>query len=141
MKTEIFIHESPVIDTEALRQSLAAAGLSLHPGKVVVLKACLAALWKSYRQNCTPLDASGKPRHGIYRPGKRRPAPETTFGVELYDVYRNLGGAAVIRSRAFYDFAHACAAAVEIQIGPRENFKMKMRRVTNHKIENAPPAP
>lgn len=130
MKTEIFTHESPVLDAEALRQALATAGLSASPSTVALLRACLAAAWKSYRQNCTPLDASGKPRHGIYKPGKRGPAPETTFGVDLYDVYRKLGGAAVIRSRAFYDFAKACAALVEIQIGTEKNFGVNLYKVT-----------
>jgi hypothetical protein len=130
VKTEIFTHETPVIDTEALRQALAAAGLSPHPGKVSVLRACLASLWKSYRQNRTALAASGKPRHGTYRPGKRRPAPETTFGVELYDVYQNLGGVAVIRSRTFYVFAKACASLVEIEIGSEKNFGVNLYKVT-----------
>jgi hypothetical protein len=63
------------------------------------MRACLAAAWKTYGQNCTPTDASGEPRHGTYRPCKRRPAQETMFGIDLYDVYQKLGGTAVIRSR------------------------------------------
>lgn len=128
MKTEIFIHEAPVIDTEALRQTLTAVGLPASPGTVALLRACLAAAWKSYRQNCTPLDASGKLRRGTYRPGKRGPAPETTFALDLYDVYRNLGGTLSARSRGFYGLALRCAQLVGIEIGSAENFEMKMDR-------------
>lgn len=122
MNFETFSHTAPKFDQEALKRALLCGSIIDTRSKVAALQGCLAALWKNYRQNC------GTPDRGTYRPVTRGPAPETIFGVELYDVYVNLGGEFGSRSHGFYSFALECATLCEIEIGARENFKMKMHR-------------
>jgi hypothetical protein len=109
-------------DHDALCAALAAGEIATtNQKKIVVFDAGLAAIQKR----------PAAERHmGSYKPGRRGVAPETRFGLDLYDVYRNLGGPLSIRSRGFYGLALRCAQLVGIEIGSAENFEAKMRRAT-----------
>jgi hypothetical protein len=103
----------------AIRRILVAAGIS--PDKAALLSACLDAL------RTRPRTEMNK---GSYRPGKRGFDAATTFGTDLFDVYRNMGGTAGIRSLRFYDFALECGSIIGVKIPKYENFEMRMHRAT-----------
>jgi len=106
-------------DHESLCRALAAGKLAETTPNIVVLDACLAAIRS---RPAAELDK------GSYRPGKRGVSAATRFGLDLFDVYHNMGCTAGIRSRRFYDFALECGSIIGVQIPPREYFEMYLYR-------------
>ena len=122
--TRIYIREGlldPSVGRAELCHALNVAGFPFDDRTVAVLGACLQALRTRPRAEMDK---------GSYRPGKRSRDAATTFGVDLFDVYRVMGGADGIRSRRFYEFALQCASIIGIQMPPYANCEMRMYRAT-----------